>query len=490
MRNKLSEDNIKSNVVSAAKWSSITEITVKIITPVVNMILARVLAPSQFGVVATATMIVSFADMFTDAGFQKYLVQKEFDNENEKFDNANVAFWTNLFISILLFGIIGILKEQLAYLVGNPGLGNVILVASLQLIFTAFSSIQMALYRRNFDFKTLFIVRIVSAFMPVFITLPLAFMGFGYWSIIIGNIAMQLSNAIILTFKSKWRPKFYYSFQILKKMFSFSIWSLIEAISIWLTSWVDSFIIGSSLNQYHVGLYKTSTSMVNSLLVIITGSTTPVLFSTLSRLQDDKRKFDKIFLQFQRIVSIVVFPIGVGVYLYSDLATQLLLGNTWMEASNVIGIWALTSAPMIVFGNYCSELYRAKGMPKLSFLAQVLHLIVLIPACLISVQYGFWALIYTRSFVRFQFILVHFLIMKFIIKFPILSIFKNVKSTGIATISMGLLAILFRNMYTGLIWDFFSILICAIFYFIILIIFKDTRKDVQGLIKQLSKVSL
>lgn len=232
----MEENNIQKKVIQATKWSTITEVAAKLVAPITNMVLARVLTPEAFGVVATITMVISFAEMFADSGFQKYLVQREFKNEKEKFENANVAFWTNLSISIILWLIIFIFREDIATLVGNPGLGMVLAIASLELPMTSFSSIQMALYRRDFDFKTLFIVRIFSIIIPFIVTIPLALLGLNYWALIIGNLCKQLSNAIILTLKSKWKPQLYYSVEKLKEMFSFSAWSLIEAISIWLTS--------------------------------------------------------------------------------------------------------------------------------------------------------------------------------------------------------------------------------------------------------------
>src|SRR5690606_28261635 len=143
-------------------------------------------------------------------------------------------------------------------------------------------------------------------------------------------------------------------------------WSLIEAVSIWLTIWVDTFIIANVLSEYFLGIYKTSTTMVNALMALITASIVPVLFSTLSRLQNDSHEFNRTYLKAQRLVSILILPIGVGIFLYSDLATKLLLGSQWAEASDVIGIWALTSSITIVFGHFCSEAYRAKGKPKIS----------------------------------------------------------------------------------------------------------------------------
>ncbi|RAV13804.1 lipopolysaccharide biosynthesis protein [Paenibacillus contaminans] len=485
------DKQLYGKIASAAKWSSITEIIAKIFVPVTNMILARLLVPEAFGVIATITMIISFVEMFADAGFQKYLIQREFKSENDKHLYANVAFWTNFVISLFLWSIISLFNEQIATMVGNPGLGVVVIVASIQLPITAFSSIQMALFRRDFDFKSLFIVRIIAVIIPFIVTIPLAFLNFGYWSVIIGAICMQLFNAVILTVKSKWKPRLFYSLQILREMLSFSVWSLVESISIWLTAWVDAFIISYFMNEYYLGIYKTSTIMVNSLLALVTAATVPVLFSSLSRLQNDDEKFKQVFLKFQRLASILIFPIGVGVFLYSDLATQLLLGSHWKEASGVIGIWGLTSSIMIVFGHYCSEVYRAKGRPKLSFLSQALHLIVLVPTCVIAAKYGFWPLVFARSLVRIQFVIVHLSIMKIKIKISVLNTFRNVLPTMIATIAMGLFGYFLKTVVSeSILWSIFSIVLCVCLYLIVLFFFPTLRMELMSLITKVSPKKL
>lgn len=482
---RVEDRQLQKKIVSATKWSSITELIAKIIVPLTNMILARILAPEAFGVIATITMIISFADMFTDAGFQKYLVQQEFKNEIDKQKSANVAFWTNFVLSLFLWGIIALFNEQIAIMVGNPGLGLVIIVSCIQLPLTSFSSIQMALFRRDFDFKTLFIVRVISIIIPFLVTIPLAMLGMGYWSLVIGTVCMQLFNAIILTIKSKWKPKLFYSVKILKEMLSFSIWSLVEAISIWLTVWIDAFIIGYYLNEYYLGIYKTSTIMVNSLLALITASTVPVLFSALSRLQNDDTQFRRMFFKFQRLVSVLVFPLGVGVFLYSDLATLLMLGNQWEEASGVIGIWALTSAIIIVFGHYYSEVYRAKGKPKLSFLAQLLHLLILVPTCIIAAKFGFWPLVYARALIRLQSILIHLTIMKIVMKVSIRRNFQNVFPTMIAVVAMLSLGYLLKQVSESVVWSILSIILCVVFYLFVLFLFPKMRIELLDLVVKL-----
>jgi PST family polysaccharide transporter len=474
-------EQLNRKIISAAKWSTIAEILSRLVFPISQMILARILAPDAFGVIATVTMIVSFADMFTDAGFQKYLVQHEFNSIVDKYKSANVAFWTNFVLSLFLWIILVLFNQQVSFIVGNPGLGVVIIVSCIQLPLTAFSSIQIALFRRDFDFKTLFIMRLVSIFIPFIITIPLALIGFNYWSLIISTIFTQIFNAVFLTIKSPWKPQWFYDFRVLKKMLSFSIWSLIESVSIWFTVWVDTFIVGYFLNEYYLGIYKTSTSMVNGLLGMVTAATTPVLFSALSRLQHNERQFNQLFYKFQRIVALLLLPLGIGAFLYSDLATKILLGNQWEEASSVIGIWALTSIIMIVYSHYCSEVYRAKGRPKLSFIAQVLHLIFLVPICLLSARYGFWIFVIARSISRLQMIIVQWIIMFFIIKISILKSFRNLLPVSIATIAMGLLGFLLQTINESVIWSAVSIIICIIFYICALVIIPNTRMDLFSL---------
>lgn len=186
-----------------------------------------------------------------------------------------------------------------------------------------------------------------------------------------------------------------------------------------------------------------------------------------------------MYFSTQRLVSVFVFPLGIGVCLYSDLATKILLGNKWMEASGVIGVWALTSSIMIVFGHFCSEVYRAKGRPKLSFLAQLLHLIVLVPVCIISSGYGFWPLVYVRSWIRMEFVVVHFIIMKLAIGFPVLKTLKNVMPAGISSLLMGIVGYMLKQVSNSLLWSFASIIICIVFYFGILYLFPDIREKMN-----------
>jgi len=478
------DNDINKKIFNAMKWSTITEIIAKLIAPITNMVVARFLAPEAFGIVATVTMITSFADMLTDAGFQKYLVQHEFKDIDEKNKHITVAFWTNLGISLFLCVLISVLCKPIAILVGNPGLGMVIVVACISLPLTALSSIQMALYRRDFNYKALFYVRFVGICIPFVVTIPLVLIGFSYWALIIGTICGNLSNAIILTVKSKWKPIRFFRISILKEMLSFSMWSLVEAISIWLTSWIDIFIVGSKLNVHYLGIYTISMNTVNAVMALITGATTSVLFAALSRLQNDDVEYKKVFFKFQQIVGLFVFPMGVGIYMYRDLITSIMLGSQWGEASLFIGLWGLMSAFTIVFCNYSSVAYISQGKPKLSVLAQVLHLIILIPTILMSTKYSFTVLVYARSLIRFQFIIVQFVIMYFVMKISPWKMVKNVLPSILCAVAMSGVVYLLEKIGRGVLWELVSIVICAVFYFAFIMLFPSWRKELLHFIRQ------
>lgn len=482
----MTEHNINSRVKTATKWSAFTEVAAKLVAPISTIVLARLLTPEAFGVLVTATMVISFAEIFTDAGFQKYLIQKQFEPDERLYKSTAVAFWSNLTMSLVIWLGIVVFSPQIAHLVGNDGYGLVIAVSCVCIPLTAFSSIQMALFKRSLDFKTLFIVRIVGTIIPLIITIPLAYITRSYWSLIVGMIARQAANAIILTAKSSWKPKWFYDWALFKEMFSFTMWSMIEAISIWFTGYLDIFIVGTVLSTYYMGVYRTSINTVGQIMNVITAATTPVLFSALSRLQDNPNEFKSLFFRFQKMVGLLVIPMGVGIFLFSDTITNILLGDQWKEASNFIGWWGLTSSITIVLSHYSSEIYRSKGKPKLSFLSQLLHLCFLVPTVIISIKYGFETLYISRSLIRLQGIVVDMLFLYWLIKIAPGQLIKNIIPAMFSSLVMAMVYAFMMPSTNSIIYQCFYILICATVYFLCLCSFENERELLKNFIRTIS----
>lgn len=445
-------------------WSLFSEIAVKFVVPITNMILARVLTPDAFGVVAVCNMLVSFVDLITDAGFGKYIVQHDFKNEQDKENYINVSFWTNLGISVVMTCLIIIFRVQMATMLGHRKYATVISVASIQLIITSISSTQTAIFRRNFEFRKLFIARISVALAPLIITVPLAIMLKTYWALVIGNLCGALVNSIVLSVFSNWRPSFYYNFDLLKRMFSYSFWSLCEALANWTIFWVDTFIVGNNFSEYQLGLYKNSTNMVQSIMGMISASMSPVLLTTLSRLKNDSEKYKKAFLNIHSLMIYLVIPMGIGLFLYRKTATLLLFGSKWGEASNIVGAWGLMMMCSVIFYSFPAELYKSKGIPQMLFLSQCIYLLFMIPICTVTAKVGFWTMVYARCGA----IMVQMVIgIVFMIKFFKISLKDYIKSflyPVAASIVMILISEITGLLLKGMAGDFIGILICALGY--------------------------
>mgnify|MGYP003290349697 CR=1 FL=1 len=475
-------NNLNKKVGRATAWSSLTELMAKLVTPFTNIALARLLLPEAFGIVATITLVISFAEVFTDAGFQKYIIQHEFEDEDELNRSTNVAFWTNLSVSVLACVIILVFRNPIAKLVGNPELGIPISIASLLIILHAFSSIQMARYKRDFDFKTLFFVRMGTALIPLVITIPMAFLLRNYWALVIGNFASQIFCSVVLTWRAKWKIKFYYSIALFKEMFSFTAWTLLESISIWLTTNIDIFIISSFLSDYHLGLYKTSIATVNAYMALITVAILPVLFSALSRYQNDASLFQSTYYTFQRLTAVLVVPLGIGIFLFRDFVTMILLGENWMEASGFIGWWGLTSVFAILFSSFSSEVIRSKGKPMISLVLQLSQIAVLVPVLLIFKDYGFERLYVARSLVRFEIVVAAIGVICLKFKFNLGKIFINVLPSFLSALVMGTAGYFLLRLSDKMLWQWVWILICIVVYFAVLLgCFPSIRQEIFGI---------
>ncbi len=472
-------DKMQDKMSNAVKWSILAECVAKLITPFTSMILARILAPEEYGILAVVTMITSFADMFTDAGFQKFLIQHKFSDEKELLDFANVAFGTNLAISILFWIGIMAFSPMITGVMNIPGYEMAVIVASLKLILTTFSSIQRALYQRRFDYETIFYVRVFCCLIPIVLTIPLALLGLGYWSLIIGTIANEAVYAMVLTIRSTWKPKFFYNLSVLKRMLSFSLWSLVEQISIWLTSYVDTIIVSHYLNSYYLGIYKQPENMITSIYSVFTSSVFVILFSALARCNDnnDKKEFANIFFNVQFGVALLIIPMSIGIFCYRDLVTGILLGSQWPDSQIVIGLVALSQGLQLVLNNPVSEVYRAKGEPKVSALAQFLYISFYIPVLIFGVHHTFEIFVSTRAASVLTFICINYIIIKMRYGFSFIKSLQNITIPVLCSLLMGLLALGFIKLSHGnIIFEVLSILACFFIYGFLICCFKKSRK--------------
>lgn len=456
--------DLNKKVTQATKWSSITELTTRLVAPITNAILARLLVPEAFGVVATLMMVISFAEVFTDAGFQKYLVQREFEDQDDLDLSTAVAFWTNVAFSLLVWGIIAVFATPIANLVGSAGHELGIIVISAEIPLLAFSSIQMARYRRDFNFKNLFYVRVAVAMVPLVITVPLALIFQNYWALVVGTLAKDILNAVILTCYSRWKPSLRYSFAKLKKMISYSMWTVLENVTIWFSLNAGTFIVSTLFGAHHLGLFKTTISTVNGYFSVLQSAVMPVLFATLSRCQNDNQEFQSVLFKFQRMMAMLVLPLGFGLFAYRELATLILLGSQWLETVDFVGMTSLSLSMLFVFSYFNSEAIRGMGKPKLSVIAQSAYVLVTIPLLYFCGQVNYTTLTVANALSQGVLAAATSAVAHFVLKIRFGAVLKNVWPSLVSAAIMGLAGTGLRLLWDNIFWEIGSVFLCVLIY--------------------------
>lgn len=473
-------------MVQATKWSFVSELVAKLVGPITNGILARILLPEAFGYVATINMVISFTDLFTDAGFQKYIIQHEFKDEEDWNSSVNSAFWSNLMLSFLLLVGVVLFRNEIARLTGNPDLSLGISIAALSLPLTCFTSIQTAVFRRKLDFKTIFYARSIGSLVPFLVTIPVALLVKNYWALVIGTLVGNAVSSIVLTILSSWRPQLKYSFIKFKEMFHFCYWILIESVLIWLTSYIGTFIVGRYLSAYDLGIYKTSMVTSEQILAIVTAATSPVIFSVISRFQNDRDKMYQLFLSSLRLISYILIPMGIGMYLYSDLVTYILLGNQWEAAIPFIGLLGIINAYGKMLGSYWDGMFNAVGKPKYSVITQFLYLVVLVPMLIFGALNEYEVLYKVRCASKIVYIVIQLIAVYVVFGINCIRVIKCVIPATLCSIPMFFFAIGLRAASTHVAVELCEVAVCVVIYFVTVFCVPESRKDMQDLFDRMN----
>lgn len=357
---------MNKKLLHSLKWSTFGELVSKALPPFFYLITARLLTPEDFGIVATAAMVVAFTSIFWEAGFSKALIQnQEFDIQKM----SNIVFYTNIVLSLITYCIVFLLSDSIAFFFHDARIADVLKVAGLSLLFGSLISVQTAILQKKFEFKKLFYSRFVGTIVPGVVAVVIAFMGYGYWALVWGTIASLLLQVPILWYLSPWRPTKEYDFSMAIRIFHFSKWVLLSALLSWFFIWGDIFVLGFFFTPHELGLYRTGNYFVGAVIGLVTIPAVPVMYSYFSTIQNDKEKVKEVLLFSSKVVSFFALPMGVAIYIVQDSLSDFLFGEKWIGIAPVIGYLALTHGLAWIVG-LNTEVYKAIGKPKIEFIMQ------------------------------------------------------------------------------------------------------------------------
>ncbi len=376
-------DTVLLKAIQGAKWVILSRVASKLIQPVVMIVLARLLAPEEFGLVAMAAVAVGVIGLFQDLGMGAALVQQQERVE----ETADVVFFTNLVLGICWYAILFALAPLIAAFFRSDPLTSILRVVALGLVIGPLTSVQGALMLKDFSFRPLFFLGLVPVIASACVSIGLAASGFGVWSLVYGPLVASIINTILIWVYIPWRPGRRYDLGIAKRVLGFGGYVSLENVLVWGFTTIDNIFVGRFLGARQLGIYQMGFNLGLWTAANITGSLGGVLYPTFSRLQHDREECKRLYLRVVRLIAIMAIPVGLIIAMCADRMIPFLFGDPWRPAVpvaqilSVVGIMAsIVSVAPIVY----KAMGRADIMPK--FFA--VRLVVSVPAYYYAVQGG------------------------------------------------------------------------------------------------------
>ena len=297
-------------------------------------LLARLLPPRDFGLLAFASVFTAFFQLFVDQGIADAVVQRL----ETRPGHFNAAFWFNLAVSTLLAGGLCLAAGIISSLVHQPGLAGILRGLAPLLVLSALGGIHASILKRRLEFKLLAIQNLFCTAVGGIVAIICAFSGCGVWSLVIQQLAYSGLAAIILWCSESWRPGFSFSRADLKDLAPFALHITSSAFLDFFNRRSDDFLIGCFLGPVVLGYYSLAYRLLLTFTRLINTPFNSVAFSAFSRLQDNGAELRRFFDHLTRLTGAIAFPVFLGLAAIAPEFLAVLFGQRWVIAAPVLRI--------------------------------------------------------------------------------------------------------------------------------------------------------
>ena len=321
-------DNLKSQGLKALTWDFFGKIARHGATFIVTIVLARLLEPSDFGLIAMVMVIVMIAMIFTDVGLGGALIQRR---RVLPVHYASV-FYFNVFIGGVLAIIIFFSATWISDFYDNKQLIPITKVIGLLFVINAFSSVQTSKLRKELNYAALAKAEVSAAVLSGVTGITLAFYGVGVWSLVVQALSRGVFYNIFVWSASKWVPSLLFSFKALKQLWGFGFRMFLSGLLEIIYSKLDIIIIGKLFSPAILGFFDQAKRLELMITQLSSGSIMAVLFPVLSKVQNDLPRFQNIVIKTLGIISFVVFFLLGIMYLISEELIVFLFTEKWLPS--------------------------------------------------------------------------------------------------------------------------------------------------------------
>lgn len=314
--------------VTGVVWASVDQFTTMGLQFVSNLILARLLLPSDYGAVAMLSIFLVVSNTLIDGGFGNALIQKK--NPTQA-DYSTIFFW-NLALSSFLYILLFLFAPLIASFYNLPVLCNVLRINGTILILNSFLLIPNNRLRKQFAFKKLAIVNICSYILAAGLGIWMANAGFGVYSLVALHIAGVAFSALFLFIVARWIPSLTFSIESFKKLFSFGGYMLAASLLQDICKNLQNLIIGKHYNGTQLGLYAQAQKLDQIPSYTLPQILVKVMFPLYSSMQDDKDKMGNVLMMNMRIIALWIFPLMSVLIIGAQPIFNFLYGERWSDA--------------------------------------------------------------------------------------------------------------------------------------------------------------
>ena len=326
----MQNQSTKTKAISGMFWSMVDLLSKQGIHFIIQIFLARLLLPKDFGIIGMVTIFIALSQTLIDSGFSSALIREKEASEE---DFATV-FYFNLAVSIVLYLILFFSADAISRFFNEPQLFKLLRVLGLIVIINAFGLIQRTMLVKKIDFKSIARINVVATIISGVVAILCAVNGLGVWSLVVKNLLMQFIQALYLSFTNRWKPTVMFSMVSFKKLFGFS-WKLLASSLIY-TAYNNLYylVIGKYFSVVELGYYTNAEKLRSTASESMTQSIHRVTYPVLSNIniQGDDERLKDAYKKVVKTTAFIMFPIMLGLAGVAKPMILLLFGPKWSQS--------------------------------------------------------------------------------------------------------------------------------------------------------------
>lgn len=383
-------DNIKSKSINAAIWSAVDKFGEQGVKFVLGIIVARLLFPSDYGLIGMLAVFIALPDTLVNSGFGTALIQKKSATNT---DFATV-FYFNIVTGFLLYFVLYLSAPLIAVFFNEPQLAILTRVLGLNVIISSFAIVQRTILIKKLDFKTQTKINLSSIFPSGIIGVLFAYYGYGVWAIVFQSLSRQFLITISFWIFGRWYPKLVFSMQSLKSLFSFGSKILVVGLMNTVYSRIYLIIIGKFYNAELLGFYTRGLQFVTLPSGVVTSIIDRIAFPMFSSIQNNNQQLLNGYRKSVKISAFINFPVMLGLMVVSKPLIMLILTEKWMPSVPYLQILCLAGL-LTPMQHLTLSLIKAKGDSGLFLRLDIFKKILVTVIILIVYRWGIMALVYS-----------------------------------------------------------------------------------------------